>query len=72
MYLLVSKFCFLVFRLLLSRVAPYLQFVTTNCLISWNIGFSKSLLILEQIKPKAKNIFREINAVFKILKLQKS
>ena len=29
-----SKFRFLEFRLLLSRVAPYLQFVTTNYLIS--------------------------------------
>ena len=34
MYILASKFRFLEFRLLLSRVAPYLQFVTTNCLIS--------------------------------------
>ena len=32
-YLLVSKFRFLEFRLLLSGVAPYLQFVTMNCLI---------------------------------------
>ena len=35
MYLLVSKFDFLEFQLLLSRVAPYLQFVTTNCLITF-------------------------------------
>jgi hypothetical protein len=34
MYLWASKFRFLEFWLLLSRVAPYLQFVTTNCLIS--------------------------------------
>ena len=33
MNLLVSKFRFLEFRLLLSRVTTYLQFVTTNCLI---------------------------------------
>ena len=33
MYLLVSKFRFLEFLLLLSRVAPCLQVVTTNCLI---------------------------------------
>jgi hypothetical protein len=33
MYLLVSKTRFLEFRLPLSRVAPYLQFVTLNCLI---------------------------------------
>ena len=33
MYLLASKFRFLEFRLLLSRVAPYVTtFVTTNCL----------------------------------------
>ena len=29
---LVSKFCFLEFRLLFIRVTPYLQFVTTNSL----------------------------------------
>ena len=33
MYLLLSRLCFLQFRLLLSRIAPYLQFVTMNCLI---------------------------------------
>ena len=33
MYLLLSKFRFLEFRLLLSRVSPYLQFFSTNCLI---------------------------------------
>ena len=33
MYLLVLKFRLLEFRLLLSRVASYLQFITTNCLI---------------------------------------
>ena len=32
MHPLVSKFRVLKFWLLLSRVAPYLQFVTTNCL----------------------------------------
>jgi hypothetical protein len=32
MYLLVSKFRFLEFQFPLSRVAPCLQFVTTNCL----------------------------------------
>ena len=34
MYLLVSEFPFLEFRLLLSRVAPYLKFIITNCLIT--------------------------------------
>ena len=33
MYLLLSKFRSLGFWLLLSRVTPYLQFVTPNCLI---------------------------------------
>ena len=33
MYLSVSKFRFLQFRLLLSQVAIYLQFIVTNCLI---------------------------------------
>ena len=28
----ISNFSFLEFRLLMSRLAPYLQFVTTNCL----------------------------------------
>ena len=31
MHLLALKFRFLELRLLLSRVVPYLQFVTTNC-----------------------------------------
>ena len=34
MYLFLSKFCVLKFRLLLGRVAPYLQIVTTNYLIN--------------------------------------
>ena len=67
MYLLVSKFHFLEFRLLLSRVAPYLQFVTTNCLIIF-IGNPSYIFRVEdsahnlssfQIKPnsfKLKNI----------------
>ena len=38
MYLFVSIFCFLEFRLLLSRVAPYLQFITTNRLIIKDIN----------------------------------
>ena len=32
--LLLSRTCFLQFRLLLSRIAAYLQFVTMNCLIA--------------------------------------
>ena len=32
------KIRFLDFRLLLSRVAPYLQFVTTNCLKRGELG----------------------------------
>ena len=32
MHLLVSKFGFLDFRLLLNQVPPYLQFITTKCL----------------------------------------
>ena len=38
MYLLVSKFHFLEFRLLLRRVTPYLQFVITNRLIASGIS----------------------------------
>ena len=31
--ILILKFCFIEFQLLLSRVASYLQFVTTKCYI---------------------------------------
>jgi len=34
MYLLLSKFCILEFQLLLGGVAPYIEFVTINCLIA--------------------------------------
>ena len=47
MYLLVSKFRFLEFRLLLSRVAPYLQFVTTNCLKSLAEKFYSIKMLLQ-------------------------
>ena len=36
MYLLLPKFRVLEFRLLMGRVSPYLQFVTTNYLINWS------------------------------------
>jgi hypothetical protein len=45
---MVSKFLFLEFRLLLSRVAPYLQFFATDCLIINQVfakGQEKGLLI---------------------------
>jgi hypothetical protein len=50
MYLLVSKFRFLKFRLLLSRVAPHLQFITTNCLIELRVGILMMFRI-EGIRP---------------------
>ena len=46
MYLLVSKFHVLEFRLLLSRVALYLHFVTRNCLIpetQWLFNYNNNL-----------------------------
>jgi len=41
----VSKFRFLEFRLLLSRVAPYLQFITTNCLTEKYLKYETPLVL---------------------------
>ena len=67
MNLLVSKFRLLEFRLLLSRVVPYIQFFTTNCLIQ-NIklnGFGKRCwyikpFFLQKINKGISNETRDI------------
>jgi hypothetical protein len=45
MYQLLSKYRFLAFYLLLGRVASYLQFVTTNCLIN-NLNVESYIVLL--------------------------
>ena len=49
---MVSKLIFLEFRLLLSRVATYLQFVTTNFLKYLNERFLKIILKLFEISER--------------------
>ena len=78
MYLLLPKFRVLEFRLLMGRVSPYLQFVTTNYLINWSglepmfrkdIGGEYALILKKFVDPYYKDFHDLCGSVFTLTSL---